>query len=88
MVRTIGYYESIYADDLPSRAVTVYLYLQKRANSEHQCWPSIRRIAADLHLSRRTVERALRDLERNGWVKAEQRWRENGGKSSLLFTLL
>lgn len=56
-------YESVYAADLPARAVTVWLYLQKRANGDLQCWHGINTIVLDLHLSRRTVERALRDLE-------------------------
>lgn len=33
------------------------------AETDGTCWPSVRRIAADLKLSRRTVQRALADLE-------------------------
>ena len=42
----------------------------------------------ELNLSRRTVERAIQDLVKAGLIKKEQRWRENGGKSSLLYTLI
>ena len=45
-------------------------------------------IAKELNLSRRTVERAIQDLVKAGLIKKEQRWRENGGKSSLLYTLI
>lgn len=63
------------------------MYLKDRSNSQNQCYPSINTIAKDLGLSRKTVERAIRDLEQAGLVTKEQRWRENGGRSSLLFTL-
>ena len=35
----------------------------------------------------RTVERAIADLILAGLLETEQRWRENGGRSSLLYTL-
>ncbi|MFR5632382.1 MAG: helix-turn-helix domain-containing protein [Monoglobales bacterium] len=81
------YFSTIYASDLPHRAKTVYMYLKDRCNKENQCYPSIGTIASELRLSRRTVERAITDLERAGLLTKEQRWRENGGRSSLLFTL-
>lgn len=45
-------------------------------------------IAAELKLSRSTVKRAIGDLVKSGWIRKEQRWRENGGKSSLMFYIL
>ncbi len=63
------------------------MYLKDRSNKEGQCYPAIGTIARELQLSRRTVERAIDDLVRAGLVIKEQRWRENGGRSSLLFTL-
>ena len=35
-------------DDLPHRAVAVYLYLFDRANKAGECWPAIKRIAEEL----------------------------------------
>lgn len=83
----MNYFDSIYSDSLPSRAVTVYLYLVQRANSDGQCWPSERRIAMDLSMSKSTVKRAIVDLVKSGYVKTEQRYRKNGAKSSLLYTI-
>ena len=77
----------IYAKDLPHRAKTVYMYLKDRCNRDNQCYPAIGTIASELQLSRRTVERAIADLEQAGLLVKEQRWRENGGRSSLLYTL-
>lgn len=83
----MGYFSTIYAEDLPHRAKSVYMYLKDRCNQSSQCYPSIGTIAKELHLSRRTVERAVSDLVQAGLLTKEQRWRENGGKSSLLYTL-
>ena len=78
---------NIYRDDLPHRAVSVYVYLQSRANEENKCFPSIATIAADTKLSKSTVKRAINDLKKSGYVKIENRYRESGAKSSNLFTL-
>lgn len=83
----MGYLSSLYAADVPHRAVVVYQYLKDRANEDGICYPAIGTIAKDLKLSRRTVQRAIADLEKTGHLKKEQRWRENGGKSSLMFTV-
>lgn len=83
----MGYFSEIYAENLPHRAKTVYMYLKDRCNQRGQCYPAIGTIAKELHLSRKTVERAVADLVQAGLVTKEQRWRENGGRSSLLYTL-
>ena len=45
----MSYFGSIYADqELSHRAKTVYMYLKDRSNADGACWPSVRRIAADL----------------------------------------
>lgn len=76
--------KEIYETELPHRAVAVYLYLETRADRERTCYPAIGTIARELHLSVSTVKRAIRDLECAGFIQKKQRWRENGGKSSLL----
>ena len=82
----MGYFDSIYSDNsLPHRAKAVYMYLQDRMDTERKCWPGIRRIAADLRLSRTTVKRALRELEQSGYLRRIQRIRENGGSTSKLY---
>lgn len=83
----MGYFNSIYAADLPHRAVAVYMYLKDRTNKEGLCWPSIRTIARELHLSRATVQRALNDLCAAGYLSKENRWRENGGRTSNLYKI-
>lgn len=72
----------IYNNNLPHRAVSVYMYLCDRADRDGLCFPSIKRIAVDLNLSVSTVKRAINDLELSGYITKENRYRKNGGKSS------
>ena len=84
---TISFFSSIYTSGLPHRAVAVYMYLRDRADPQGRCWPSIRTIGRELGLSRSTVKRALEDLVKSGYLKKEPRYRENGSKSSSLYTV-
>jgi DNA-binding MarR family transcriptional regulator len=87
----MSYFDSIYAADLPPRAKTVYIYLRDRSGLPADggagggCWPSLNTIAAELSLSRSTVKRAIADLRKAGFVRAEPRYRENGSRSSSLY---
>ena len=77
----------LYRMDLPHRAISVYIYLCDRAGKKAACWPSISTIAKDLKLSESTTRRAVNDLRKAGLIQTEQRYRENGGNSSLLYEL-
>ena len=83
----MGRLDFLYRSELPHRAVSVYTYLSDRANKDGECWPAIPTIARELKLSQSTVRRALQDLRKEGLLTTEQRLRDNGGKSSLLYTL-
>lgn len=85
----MSYFQSIYAEDrLPHRCKTVYIYLKDRSAASGSCWPGIKTIARDLGLSRSTVRRALKELEHSGWVQSQPRYRDNGSRSSNLYTIL
>ena len=77
----------LYQMDLPHRAVAVYTYLYDQANKNGECWPSVNKIAGDIKLSPATVRRAIKDLRNAGFVTTQQRYREHGGKSSLLYRI-
>jgi len=81
-------YREIYKANLPHRAVAVYLYLSDRVNKERTCYPAIGTIARELSLSVSTVKRAISDLEKGGFIRKTQRWRDNGGRSSLLYEII
>lgn len=78
----------LYQMDLPHRAVAVYTYLHDRANKNGECFPSVNTIAGDIKLSPATVRRAIKDLKEAGLFTTTQRYRDKGGKSSLLFRLI
>ena len=46
-----GWFDTIWADDLPSRAVTVYMYLRSRADREGKCFPSVGSVKNFSHFS-------------------------------------
>lgn len=75
----------IYSTDLSHRAVAVYMYLRDRANKDGSCYPAINTIARDLKISKSTVKRALIDLEKDGYIKHERRYRKTGGNSSNIY---
>ena len=43
----MGRLNFLYQSDLPHRAVSVYIYLDDRANKDGECWPSISTIAKE-----------------------------------------
>lgn len=81
--------QTVYASDLKSRAVLVMNYLIYRANQEGTCFPAIKTIAKECHISVNTVKRALDDLVDAGYVQKEARFIEakNGAQTSNLYTL-
>ncbi len=82
----MSYFGSIYSDEeLPHRAITVYMYLKDRSDKNGTCWPGIKTIAKDLGLSRSTVKRALHDLTGKGYLVKEERHRSNGSRTSNLY---
>lgn len=83
----MNWFQSIYSDELPSRAVSVYMYLVDRTNADGQCWPSERRIAEDLKMSKSTVKRAIGDLVSHGYLTTARRYRKSGANSTLIFTV-
>ena len=77
----------LYQMDLPHRAVAVYTYLHDRANKNGECWPSVNKIAGDIKLSPATVRRAIKDLRKAKLLVTKQRYRDNGGNSSLTYKI-
>ena len=84
----MGRHDFLYQDrELSHRAIAVYLYLEDRANENGECWPSLNKMASELKLSRSTIRRALKDLREVKLVTTRQRYRANGGKSSLCYKI-
>ena len=85
----MSYFQKLYENgELPHRAKLVYLYLHDRMDQERKAWPGIKTIAADLSLSRSTVKRAIRDLEKANLIRKEPHYRENGSATSNRYYIL
>lgn len=75
-------YDDVISDIKDPLAIAVYVTLCKYANSDKVCHPSQKQIAEDLGLSAssvKTVRRALRSLEEQGYLKQFRRWRDDKG---------
>lgn len=82
------YFTKLYQADLPHRAKLVYIYLHDRMDSERKAWPGLNTIAKDLSVSRSTVKRAVKDLEKAGLIRKEPHFRKNGSATSNRYYLL
>ena len=83
------YYAKLYRNDkLLPRAKLVYIYLHDRMDQGNKAWPSIHTIAKDLSISRSTVKRAIKDLEKVELIRKESHYRQNGSATSNRYYLL
>lgn len=64
------------------------LMLANRANPEYECWPRVSLIARDVGTTVRTVQRALRELERAGLVLSIPQFNPNGSRRANKYRLL
>ena len=64
----MGRLDKLYKTDVPHRAKLVYIYLHDRMDKERKAWPGLNTIASHLSLSRSTVKRAVKDLEKAGLI--------------------
>ena len=75
MKREIFYVGSeVWDDKLGPSAKLVFTYLCRCANRTGDCFPSVRVIGEGCGISKRTVQRALRELELAGAVAVEERY--------------
>lgn len=77
----------VFEAGLSTNAIVVRLYLARCADEAGQCFPSIATIAKKCSISRASVFRALTELEETGWLKRDQRIKNNA-KTSNVYTLL
>lgn len=65
----------------------VYIYLKKFADSNNQCFPSIKRLSSLTKIGTTKVKQTLAELEEKGVISKVNRNRSDGGKTSNLYTL-
>jgi len=65
---------AVWSTDMPSAGrKLVALALADIADDEGRCWPSVRHIARKCSMDERSVQRHLRDLEREGLIERQDR---------------
>jgi hypothetical protein len=78
-----------YGPRIGAHGIAVYAALAMHASNETQaCWPSVKRLASLVHLSRTTVKKTLRRLEAEGLLGTQARQDAEGDPTSNLYTLL
>lgn len=65
----------------------IYIYLKKFADSNNQCFPSIKKLSNLTKIGATKVKQTLVELEEKGVISKANRSRADGGKSSNLYTL-
>ncbi len=78
-------FEMIYRDEVSTKAILIYRYLYDRQGKHENCFPSHKTIAKDNKCSVSTVKRAIAELMRKGYLTKDERWWENGGRTSNLY---
>jgi DNA-binding MarR family transcriptional regulator len=79
----------VHAKTIGAIGVAIYTVLARYANRRTgECWPTIARIARMLDLGRSTVKRYLHRLQKAGLISIEERWDEEGDRTSNRYTLL
>ena len=72
----------LYARDLDPLAVRVYGCLLRHGLTPDSCYPTHKRIGDLIGVSKRSVNRPLRDLEEAGWVRRVPRFDQRGDRTS------
>jgi hypothetical protein len=79
----------VHAKSIGAIGVAIYTVLARFANRRTgECWPTIARIERMLDLGRSTVKRYLHRLQVAGLISIEERWDEEGDRTSNRYTLL
>ena len=72
---------------LKPRDYAVYCCLVKHSDKNGVCFPSRRLIAEECCIDKKTVDAALRSLEKAGLVKKKKRRRQDGSNTSNAYTV-
>lgn len=65
----------------------VYMTLKKFADSNNQCFPSLKKIASVVKISKRKVQETLKELRDKFLIGIKNRFKPDGGRTSNLYTI-
>lgn len=78
---------SIFKQGLKPREFIVYCCLVKHSDKNGVCFPSRRLIAEECCIDKKTVDSAIKNLEKAGLVKKKKRRRQDGLNTSNAYTV-
>ena len=78
---------SIFKQGLKPREFMVYCCLVKHSDKNGVCFPSRRLIAEECCIDKKTVDSAIKNLEKAGLVKKKKRRRQDGSNTSNAYTV-
>lgn len=81
------YHDFLESDLLTSHEKMVFIALKKFADSNSQCFPSLKKLADITRISKRKIQDTLKSLEQKHIIGIESRSRADGGDTSNLYTL-
>ena len=76
---------SIFKQGLKPREFIVYCCLVKHSDKNGVCFPSRRLIAEECCIDKKTVDSAIKNLEKAGLVTKQKRKRQDGSNTSNLY---
>jgi len=65
-----------------SAAKFILILLANKADENYSCYPSIRTLMAESNAGRSTVLRALKDLEKRGFISRRPQFHDSGARRS------
>lgn len=80
--------EIIKKETLSSKAVAVLHNLALHSNKDNECFPALKTISRECHLSVRTVQRALDELLSIGLITKKHNYRSNGSQTSNIYKII
>lgn len=83
----IIYHDFLESNLLTSHEKMVFIALKKFADSNNQCFPSLKKLANITQISKRKIQDILKSLEQKHIIGIESRSRTDGGDTSNLYTL-
>lgn len=81
------YPADVYHLELSTYQKLVYIYLCSRANEDSRSWPAVDTISQATGCSKRTVQRAIKTLQKLGLLVVTPRYGENGRQTSNLYVI-
>lgn len=87
MKRFIAIDSKIFSEGFNTYCISIYVTISMFKNAHGECFPSRKTIAKYGGFSVSTYNKYIKTIIANGYIRKQERWRENGSQTSNLFTV-